>query len=170
MECAAVGSFFLCRRWDSCVDVGNGLQREFDTLTDFFDSVGLRTNVLKMLIIYFQPCHALGFHYVEAYGLRIIGERQSHRDQLRQRVLCPNCDTDLDMGYLSSHIQVQHRLARGYMKYPPPLNPWTSPGLTGYPPRMQHAILLYQWEDARGGRQSAAHSGYTPCTATCGTR
>ena len=45
------------------------IQRYFDTLTDLFDHVGLRTNVTKMVIMPCQSCCALGSHLSEAYRL-----------------------------------------------------------------------------------------------------
>ena len=43
------------------------------TLTDIFDIVGLRTNVAKMVNMSFQPCHAIGGHISEDYGLSMKG-------------------------------------------------------------------------------------------------
>ena len=62
------------------------LQREYDTLKELFDRVGLHTNTAKALIMDFQLCRTLGGHYVEAYGLQMKGERKSFRKRLRQRV------------------------------------------------------------------------------------
>ena len=62
------------------------LQREYDTLKELFDRVGLHTNTAKALIMDFQLCRTLGGHYVEAYGLQMKGKRKSFRKRLRQRV------------------------------------------------------------------------------------
>ena len=51
----------------------NRLQQASDILTDIFDWVGICTNVFKTVIMTFQLCCAIGGHYVEAYGLRIMG-------------------------------------------------------------------------------------------------
>ena len=63
-----------------------GLQQEFDTLTELFEHVGLHTNVFNMVSMACQPCHVLGGHYAEAYGLRMTGEGQTYQDRLRQIV------------------------------------------------------------------------------------
>ena len=37
------------------------LQRAFDTLTELFECVGLRTNVAKTVSTAYHPCHALEY-------------------------------------------------------------------------------------------------------------
>ena len=49
------------------------LQRAFITLTYLFGHLGLCINVANTVSISCQPCHTLGGHFVEAYGLRIMG-------------------------------------------------------------------------------------------------
>ena len=42
------------------------LHRSFDALTNLFDLVGLRTNMVKMVIMECQPYCTLGVHLAEA--------------------------------------------------------------------------------------------------------
>ena len=42
------------------------LQREFETLKELFDGVGLQTNMEKTIRMAWHPCHALGGHSAEA--------------------------------------------------------------------------------------------------------
>ena len=88
------------------------LQRESD-LTELFYCVGLCTNVARMLIMDFHPYPALAGHSSEAYGLLMMGKRYCFRDQLRQRFGCPDCDADLEAGYLAFHRKVHRRVAHG---------------------------------------------------------
>ena len=46
------------------------LHKEFDTMTKLFDCVVLCNNAAKMVSMACHPCHALGDHSAEAYGLR----------------------------------------------------------------------------------------------------
>ena len=79
------------------------LQQDFDTLTELFDRVGLRTNVAKMVSMACQPCRALGVHSSEGYRIQITGEGLSFRDRICQRVCCPNCNVELAAGSLEAH-------------------------------------------------------------------
>ena len=81
------------------------LQREYDTLKELFDRVGLHTNTAKALIMDFQLCRKLGGHSVEAYSIRMTGEGKSFRNQLCQRVTYPDCDNKLGAGFLSANQQ-----------------------------------------------------------------
>ena len=45
------------------------LQREFDTLTELFKRLGLRTNLDKIVSMACQPYHTLGGQSAEVYGL-----------------------------------------------------------------------------------------------------
>ena len=79
------------------------LQRDFDTLADLFDRVGLQNNVTKMVSMACQPCCTLGGRLVEAYGLRMTGGEISFQDRLCQRVRCPDCNVDLEARSLEAH-------------------------------------------------------------------
>ena len=102
------------------------LQWEFDTLADFFDRVGLHTNVAKTASMACQPCHALGGHSVEAYVLRMMGGGgQTYQDRFCHRVRFPTCNADLVAGYLAAHRQAQHRVDQGDLRDSPPPNTHT---------------------------------------------
>ena len=111
---------------------------------------------------------ALVGHYAEACGLWMTGEGISFQDRLHQRVRCLYCDTDLVAGSLAAHIQVQIGVVREDIK-DPLHTPRTRPGIIRYPPLRWNATFLERRENAWGGKRSAAHSGYTLCTATCET-
>ena len=49
------------------------IQRAFDVLAELFDHIGLHTNVVKMVIMEYQPCCMIGGHSTEAYSLTITG-------------------------------------------------------------------------------------------------
>ena len=53
------------------------IEREFDTPTELFLCVFLRTNVAKTVIMACQPFRALGGHSADAYRLRMAGEGQT---------------------------------------------------------------------------------------------
>ena len=103
------------------------IQRNFDTLTELFEHVGIRTNVSKTASMACKPYRALGGHSTEAYGLRITERGGSFRYRLLQRVLCPDCDVDLAACSLEYHRQVQHGVDWGDLK-DPPLNPTSVQG------------------------------------------
>ena len=96
------------------------LQRGFDTLTELFDRVVLRTNVVNMVSMGFQPFLALGGHSMEVYGLQMTGKGHIYRERLHQRVHCTDCNADLMTVSLDSRRQVQNRVYRGDLKDPPP--------------------------------------------------
>ena len=60
-----------------------------------FDWIGLYTNIGKIVIMAFQPCHTIGGHSVDPYGLRMTGEHIRHQESLRQTVFCPEFNMDL---------------------------------------------------------------------------
>ena len=99
------------------------LQRAFDTLTELFGRVGLHTNVVKTVIMDCKTCLAIGGPYAEAYGIRMMGEGQTYRYRLRQRVYCPDCEADLVAGSLASHRQAQHGVDQWGLKEPHPPHP-----------------------------------------------
>ena len=45
-----------------------------NVLTEMFDLVGMRNNMVKMVSMACQSCHATGGHSTEAYILRMMGE------------------------------------------------------------------------------------------------
>ena len=47
------------------------LQWAFIIMAGLFDWIGLHTNIGKSVIMAYQPCHAIGGHSVEPYGLRM---------------------------------------------------------------------------------------------------
>ena len=53
------------------------LRRVFDTLIYLFDYIGLHTNVDKTVSLASQPCHWLGGHSEEAYGVWMRREGQT---------------------------------------------------------------------------------------------
>ena len=62
------------------------LQQYFEILMEQFNRMGLRKNVAKMVRIDCNTCRTLGGHLEEAYGLRVMGEGNTYRERLRQRV------------------------------------------------------------------------------------
>ena len=44
-----------------------------------FDWIGLHTNIGKTVIMEFQPCHKIGGHSVEPYGLSMTGDHLRHQ-------------------------------------------------------------------------------------------
>ena len=89
------------------------IQRDFDTLTELFDRLGLHTNVAKTVIMECQPYRALRGNLAEAYRIRTTGEGHYFWYRIIQRVRCPNCDVDQPMGLLEARQQGQHGVARG---------------------------------------------------------
>ena len=55
------------------------LQQVFKVLTDLFDQVGQRTNLVNMVSMAWQLCHEIGGHSMEAYSRRMKGEGITHR-------------------------------------------------------------------------------------------
>ena len=82
--------------------------------------MGLRTNVAKTVSMACQPCCALGGHSTEEYGLLMTGEVHTYWERLCQKVLYPEFNADMSAGSLASHRQVQHGVARGNLRDPPP--------------------------------------------------
>ena len=117
------------------------LQQEFRIITELFDWVGLRTNVGKTVSMACQSCHALGVHYMEAYGLRMTFRGITHRERLCLCVHCPECGLYLMVRSLITHGQVQHVVGRGGLRktlhHPPPGDPCT---YRVYLPRSLHNL------------------------------
>ena len=64
-----------------------------------------------------QPCHEIGGHVIgghstDAYSLSMMGEGLTYHKRLRQRVLCPECDVELVVGFLETHWQVHYGLGQ----------------------------------------------------------
>ena len=78
-----------------------------------FDWIGLHTNIGKTVIMVFQPCHAIGGHFMDPYGLRMTGDYLRHRERLHQRFFCPEFDMYLTEGSLETHHNSQHGMGRG---------------------------------------------------------
>ena len=62
---------------------------------ELFYWVGMRTNVGKMVSMVCQPCHLIGGHYTEAYGLSLMGEGLTHQESLQHWAQCPEYDAEL---------------------------------------------------------------------------
>ena len=86
------------------------LQREFKALAELFKRVELFTNMGNTVSMACQHFCAIGGHYTEAYGLRIMGEGMTHQVKLHQRVRCPGCDMYLAVGLLATQLRVKHRV------------------------------------------------------------
>ena len=53
----------LALNWVAC------LQRAFTKLTELFVHLSLCKNIAETVSMYYEPCHTLGGHSVESYGL-----------------------------------------------------------------------------------------------------
>ena len=67
------------------------LQRVFNVLTNLFDRVGLRTNMINMVSMACQPCHTPVRISSAAYERRRIGTGTNFRERHQRRVAFPQC-------------------------------------------------------------------------------
>ena len=89
------------------------LQGAFNALVGLFERVGLKTNVGKKVGMMCHPCQAAGNITQAAYGRRLTGEVNSYREQHQDWVECEECNEQLEVGSLSSHLMTRHGKAAG---------------------------------------------------------
>ena len=65
------------------------LQRAFETFTERFDHVDLRTNVSNKVSMDCHTFRMIGGHYTDAYGLRMMGEVHNFWERIRHRFRHP---------------------------------------------------------------------------------
>ena len=84
------------------------LQGYFITLVVLFDRVGLRKNVGKTVGMVCCLCQAAGTQSEVAYGRRMTGERPSYQERQRGKAHCKECEEEMAIGSLASHMWMQH--------------------------------------------------------------
>ena len=57
----------------------NGFGGYSSSWKSMFDWIGFHTNIGKTVIMEFQPCHKIGGHSVEPYGLSMTGDHLRHQ-------------------------------------------------------------------------------------------
>ena len=72
-ETQKVAAYFYSGNGILASDWSHWIHWVFGVLTEMFEWVGLHTNMDNMVSMLYQPCHAMGGHYTEAYGVSMNG-------------------------------------------------------------------------------------------------
>ena len=101
------------------------LQEALDVLTGLFVMVGIQTNVKKMVGMVCQPCYMFVGKSEVAYTRRITGLGTYFREFKQERVHCPECEVDPEVGFMEAHRQAQNGTGRApqWATTPPPPDP-----------------------------------------------